>query len=224
VSRPARALTIETLAGAVDHLAAIDDDLAAIVDRFGPPPLWARPPGFSTLTFLVLEQQVSLASARAAFLRLLAATGDLTPESFLRLDGAELLAIGFSRQKTRYVRGLASAIVAGEFDLDAIERLGDDEARAALTSLTGIGPWTADIYLLLALGRPDVWPATDLALVSAVQQVKRLELRPTADELTALAEPWRPWRAVAARLFWHHYLSRRGQRDGGPELLFDEGR
>jgi DNA-3-methyladenine glycosylase II len=224
VSRPARALTIETLAGAVDHLAAIDDDLAAIVDRFGPPPLWARPPGFSTLTFLVLEQQVSLASARAAFLRLLAATGDLTPESFLRLDGAELLAIGFSRQKTRYVRGLASAIVAGEFDLDAIERLGDDEARAALTSLTGIGPWTADIYLLLALGRPDVWPATDLALVSAVQQVKRLELRPTADELTALAEPWRPWRAVAARLFWHHYLSRRGQRDAGPELLFDEGR
>jgi DNA-3-methyladenine glycosylase II len=197
----------------------VDADLAAIVDRFGPPPLWARPPGFATLTFIILEQQVSLASARAAFERLTAATGELTPQAFLRLDDRELLAIGFSRQKTRYVRGLSAAILAGELDLEAVQRLDDDKARAALTDLTGVGPWTADIYLLLALGRPDVWPTGDLALVTAVQHVKRLADRPSGDELTTLAEPWRPWRSVAARLFWHDYLARRGQRDAGPELL-----
>jgi DNA-3-methyladenine glycosylase II len=215
----AEPLTTAAVGVAVAELAAVDADLAAIVDRFGRPPLWARPPGFATLTFIILEQQVSLASARAAFERLAAATGELTPEAFLRLGDGELLAIGFSRQKTRYVRGLAGAILAGELDLDAIERLDDGRARAALTNLTGIGPWTADIYLLLALGRPDVWPIGDLALVSAVREVKRLARRPSSDELTALAEPWRPWRSVAARLFWHHYLCRRGQRDAGPELL-----
>lgn len=220
----AEPLTTETLASAVGELAAVDNDLAAIVDRYGLPPLWARPEGFATLTFIILEQQVSLASARAAFERLLAATNELTPERFLRLDDGELLAIGFSRQKTRYVRGLAGAAIAGDLDLDGLGALDDDEARDALVGLTGIGPWTADIYLLLALGRPDVWPATDLALVSAVQEIKRLASRPSTSELVALAEPWRPWRSVAARLFWHDYLSRRDQRDAGPELLGADGR
>jgi DNA-3-methyladenine glycosylase II len=215
----AEPLTTESLADAIEDLAEVDDDLAAIVDRFGLPPLWARPPGFATLTFIILEQQVSLASARAAFERLTAAIGEVTPARFLRLDDAELLAIGFSRQKTRYVRELSQAILDGVLDLDAVERLDDDQATTALTALTGIGPWTADIYLLLALGRPDIWPATDLALVTAVAEVKRLERRPSADELTTLAEPWRPWRSVAARLFWHDYLNRRGQRDAGPDLL-----
>jgi DNA-3-methyladenine glycosylase II len=219
-ARPrAEPLTEAALAEAVAELTRIDDDLATIVTRFGPPPLWARPAGFATLTFIVLEQQVSLASARAAFERLTAATGELAPEAFLRLDDRDLLAIGFSRQKARYVRGLASAILSGELDLDGIERMEDEAARSALTALVGIGPWTADIYLLLALGRPDVWPTGDLALVSAVREVKRLPDRPAGDELVALAEPWRPWRSVAARLFWHDYLSRRGQRDAGPELL-----
>ena len=213
------ALTAGDLASAVEELSAIDPDLAAVVDRYGLPPLWARPPGFATLTFIILEQQVSLASARAAFERLTAATVRLTPTTFCRLDDGELLAIGFSRQKARYVRGLATEILAGHLDLDAVEWMDDEEARAALMAMVGIGPWTADIYLLLALGRPDVWPIGDLALVTAVREVKRLAARPSTDELVALAEPWRPWRSVAARLFWHDYLSRRGQRDAGPELL-----
>jgi DNA-3-methyladenine glycosylase II len=152
----------------------------------------------------------------------MAAIGEPTPETFLRLDDSALLAIGFSRQKARYVRGLASAVLAGSLDLDDVARLDDERARTTLTALPGIGPWTADIYLLLALGRPDIWPTGDLALVSAVREVKRLAHRPSAAELTALAEPWRPWRAAAARLFWHDYLSRRGQRDPGPELLDGE--
>ena len=208
------------MAVAVDALTEGDDDLAAIVDRFGSPPLWARPPGFPTLTFLILEQQVSLASARAAFQRLLKATRELTPERFQGLDDAELLAIGFSRQKARYVRELAHAILDGGLDLQAIGTLPDAGARDRLLRLTGVGPWTADCYLLLALGRPDVWPATDLALVSSVRVVKGLERRPSTDELIAVAEPWRPWRAVAARLCWHDYLCRRGQRDAGPDLLY----
>jgi DNA-3-methyladenine glycosylase II len=219
LSRRGVTVTRDVLQAGVLHLAAVDPDLALIVRRHGHPPLWARPPGFATLTFIILEQQVSLASARAAFERLLAATGDLTPERFLRLDDGELLTIGFSRQKARYVRGLAIALVQDDLDLVAVDRLDDDAARDALTALPGIGPWTADIYLLLALGRPDVWPVGDLALVSAVAEVKRLAERPNADSLLALAEPWRPWRSVAARLFWHDYLSRRRQRDAGPELL-----
>ncbi len=212
-------LTDETLTAAVDDLVERDGDLAGIVERHGRPPLWARPPGFATLTFLILEQQVSLASARAAFERLRSATGTLTPTTFLLLDDTELLAVGFSRQKARYVRGLARAVLDGELDLDGISTLNDDGARNVLQRLAGIGPWTADCYLLLALGRPDVWPTTDLALVSSVQVVKRLDRRPSPDALVAMAEPWRPWRSVAARLLWHDYLSRRGQRDVGPDLL-----
>jgi DNA-3-methyladenine glycosylase II len=214
-SRPLSALTRDSLLDAVAELTARDGDLAGIVGRFGPPPMWGRPPGFATLAFIILEQQVSLASARAAFTRLTTATGEVTPDSFLRLDDGELRAIGFSRQKAGYVRGLAQAVLAGDVDVAGLGSLDDDDARATLLSLRGVGPWTADVYLLLVLGRPDVWPATDLALVSAVQQVKRLDARPTTDEMEALAEPWRPWRAVAARLFWHDYLSRRGQRDDG---------
>ena len=208
-------LTEAGLAQAVIELTTVDRELAGIVERWGPPPMWGRPPGFASLTFIVLEQQVSLASARAAFGRLVAATGRLTPTAFLRLDARELLAIGFSRQKARYVRGIAAAILAGDLDLDGLDRLDDDAVREVLLELTGIGPWTADVYLLLVLGRPDIWPASDLALVSAVQAVKGMPNRPTADEMYALAEPWRPWRAVAARLFWHDYLSRRGEHDTG---------
>ena len=212
-------LTHEMLHAAVGDLAERDRDLAGIVERHGPPPLWARPAEFATLVFLILEQQVSLASARAAFARLRSATGTVTPAAVLRLDDADLLGIGFSRQKARYVRGLANALLDGELDLEAITMLPDDAARHTLQRLAGIGPWTADCYLLLALGRPDVWPTTDLALVSSAQAVKRLDRRPSPAALVAMAEPWRPWRSVAARLLWHDYLSRRGQRDSGPDLL-----
>lgn len=201
-------LTERSLHVAVDELARRDPDLARIVDRIGPPPLWAREPGFPTLVLLILEQQVSLASARAAFNRLEAAIGAVTPAGMLSLSDDELRGVGFSRQKSGYARALASAIQSGEFAFDSLAELDDDGVRRALTARKGIGPWTAEIYLLMVLRRPDAWPVGDLALATAAQQVKGLAQRPTPADLTALAEGWRPWRAVAARLLWHHYLAR----------------
>jgi DNA-3-methyladenine glycosylase II len=206
------ALTQADLPAAVAVLAARDPGLAAIADRFGVPPLWAREPGFPTLVHLVLEQQVSLASARAAFDRLVAATDPLTPASLLRLDDGELLAIGFSRQKTRYARALAEAVETGALDLDALSRLDDDEVDRRLTTVPGIGPWTATIYRLMVLLRPDAWPVHDIALAQAIAETRGLDARPAPDEMHAIAEAWRPWRAVAARMLWHHYLSVRAER------------
>ena len=203
-------LTEERLLEGVAVLTAQDADLAAVVHRWGPPPLWAREPGFPTLVHIILEQQVSLASARAAFDRLLALTTPLTPTRFLELDDATLRAVGFSRQKTGYSRHLAQAIVTGAFDIDGLAALPDDAARTALVARKGIGPWTADIYLLMCLGRPDVWPVGDLALQVAMQSIKGLAQRPTVVEMEKIGEAWRPWRAVAARLLWHHYLRERG--------------
>lgn len=202
------ALTEATLAIALTELAQWDPDLAAIIMRLGPPPLWARPPGFPTLIHIILEQQVSLASARAAFDRLLTQVSPLTPEGFLALTESTLRVIGFSRQKSHYSRLLAIALVEGQLDLQELAQLPDEQARTTLVQLKGIGPWSADIYLLMALGRPDIWPVGDLALQIALQQIKQLPHRPTAQQMHTLAEPWRPWRAVAARLLWHHYLSR----------------
>ena len=202
------ALDRERLRVAVDELAARDPDLAAIERRFGVPPLWARRPGFSALLRIILEQQVSLASARAAFERLRGAVDRLTPRAFLALDGPTLRRIGFSRQKADYCRSLAAAIVERRFRPADLAVMEDERAHRALTRLRGVGRWTADIYLLMALGRPDVWPRGDLALAKAAQRVKRLRRLPTDDELEAIASAWRPWRAVAARLLWHDYLRR----------------
>ena len=204
-------LTETGLVAAVDHLAARDPDLAGIVARHGPPPLWDRDPGFATLLHIVLEQQVSLASARAAYDRLRAVAEPLTPDRFLQLADAELLAIGFSRQKARYGRALAEAVIAGELDLDGLAALDDDSVHAALQAVPGIGPWTSTVYLLMVLLRPDLWPVGDIALAQSVGQVKGLERRPGPGEMAELGEAWRPWRSVAARLFWHDYLARRGR-------------
>jgi DNA-3-methyladenine glycosylase II len=205
-------LTEETLALAVRDLAAGDPHLHGIVERFGPPPLWDRPAGFVTLAHVVLEQQVSLASAQAAFDRLREAADPLTPERFLQLNDVQLLSIGFSRQKARYVRDMARAVSSGTFDFDSLSGLSDEHAHAALVSLSGVGPWTASIYMLEVLLRPDIWPASDIALATAVAQVQGLAHRPDPDQMRVLAERWRPLRSVAARLFWHDYLSRRGRR------------
>jgi DNA-3-methyladenine glycosylase II len=207
-------VTEESLVRGLRVLARRDPDLANIIADWGPPPIWGRPPGFPTLLLIILEQQVSLASARAAFARLRATIGPVTPRRLLALDDAALKRVGFSRQKTAYARHLASAIVERRFRPAALEGLSDAKARHALIGLKGIGPWSADIYLLMALRRPDVWPKGDLALAVAAQAVKRLASRPTPDELDALAASWRPWRAIAARLLWRHYLSTRatGQR------------
>lgn len=202
-------LTEVTLADAVGELCRRDPDLAAVVTRHGLPPLWARKPGFATLVHIILEQQVSLASAKAAFDKLAATLGTVSPRTFLALNDAELKAIGFSWQKTAYARHLAEAIVARRFSPNALARMTDEDARTALIQLKGIGYWTADIYLLMVLRRPDVWPVGDLALQLAAQRIKQLDARPTPLQLEALGELWRPYRAVAARLLWHHYLSER---------------
>ncbi|HEY0546167.1 MAG TPA: hypothetical protein VGC91_12375 [Pyrinomonadaceae bacterium] len=199
-------LTEETLARGLSLLAAADADLARVLERCGAPPLWKREAGFETLVYIMLEQQVSLASAKAVYDRLLALASPLTPERLLALDDAKLKSIGFSRQKIAYTKGLARAMVAGELDLHALELMDDEAARGELIKLKGIGAWTADIYLLRALLRADVWPAGDLALAVAAQEIKNLPARPTPEELNNLSEAWRPWRAVAARVLWQYYL------------------
>ena len=202
-------LTEQTLAAAVRRLARRDADLARVLKTYGPPPLWSREPGFPTLVHIILEQQVSLASARAAFERLKALASPLTPRAFLSLDDASLRLAGFSRQKTSYARQLAQAVDGGALDLDALARLPDAGAKAELLKLKGVGDWTADIYLLMALGRADAWPAKDLALAVAAHEVKRLPSRPTPQELEALGDAWRPHRAAAAHVLWHYYLNRK---------------
>ena len=211
LSDPHDGLNDARLAAAVGELTARDRDLAGIVERFGSPPLWDREPGFPTLLHIILEQQVSLASAQAAFDRLRRAADPLTPARFLAFSDEELLEIGFSRQKARYGRALAAAVQEGTLDLKGLDRLDDDDVHAALQALPGIGPWTSTIYLLMVLGRPDVWPVGDIALAESVGQIKGLGRRPDAAEMQALGEAWRPYRSVAARLFWLDYLGRRGR-------------
>ena len=204
-------LTMESYLEAVERLAAADPVLAGVAQRWGPPPFWRHPAGFAGLVHGILAQQVSLESAVAAYGRLEGALGRVEPEAVLTLDDARLRAIGFSRQKVAYARGLAAAIVAGALDLARLEAAPDDEVRRELLALRGIGPWTADVYLLFALRRPDAWPSGDLALAKAVEELWGLPVRPGWDELDAWAERWRPLRAVAARFLWHDYLARRGR-------------
>src|ERR1700756_832493 len=215
---PQTILDETAFAQGVQFLASQDEHLAAVLKTYGPPPLWVREPGFPTLVNIVLEQQVSLASARAAFGRLKVAGNPLTPRRFLKITDVELLRIGFSRQKTLYTRRLAESLAYRYFNLRDLHELHDDSARKMLVTFKGIGRWTADIYLLSALRRPDIWPTGDLALATAVQEVKRLGSRPSPERLEKLSQPWRPYRAVAARLFWHAYLSKRGQKSASVSL------
>jgi DNA-3-methyladenine glycosylase II len=207
---PAR-LTALSLRQGVRELSARDPHLAVIVQRHGPPPLFARPRGFATLAWIILEQQVSLASARALFEKVRRALGGaVTPESVAALGETGLIALGCTRQKARYVAGLAERIVRRELDLERISRLEDAEAGVALLDVPGIGPWTAGVYLLMALRRPDVWPPGDLGLHKSMAEVECLPHVPSSLEAAEYALRWRPWRAVAARLLWHAYVSRRG--------------
>jgi DNA-3-methyladenine glycosylase II len=203
------ALTEETFIKGISQLVDRDRDLARVKSMWGNPPFWTDIPGFSGLVHVILSQQVSLASADAAFARLGEHIEPIHPRSFLTLDDETLKEIGFSRQKIGYVKGLSNSILQGEIDLDEIELLDDDIARGKLLKLKGIGPWTADIYLLMALRRSDVWPSGDLALAKAVQEIMKLESLPNRKELDAKGERWKPWRSVAARILWHYYLSER---------------
>jgi len=204
-------LTEETFLHCVSELGTRDPDLAHVVATHGSPPFWTHPPGFPGIVVAILAQQVSLESAQAAFAKLEKAIGSISPEGFLSLHDDALRTIGFSRQKASYVRGVARGILAGELDLKGLESMDDDEARKSLMEVRGIGSWTADTYLLFALRRPDAWPSGDLALAKAVQEIKRLATTPGPEEVDSSADHWRPWRAVAARILWHHYLSQRGR-------------
>ncbi len=209
LQRVSTTLTHDALAKAARSLAHKEPRFQQVLKKHGLPPMWAREHGFATLVYIILEQQVSLASARAAFEKLQVALGVITPEAFLALDDAQLKAIGFSRQKTRYSRELAHAVLDGSLDLTALPTLPNDDVRAMLTQVKGIGNWTADVYLLMVLLRTDVFPNGDLALLIATQRLFELPARPTPDEIETMAEAWRPHRAVAARILWHFYLSER---------------
>jgi DNA-3-methyladenine glycosylase II len=204
----ARPLTPARLREAAHALAARDGDLAAILERHGPPPLWGRPHGFASLVQIILEQQVSLASARAILKRLVETIGAPTPALLFEAGEERLRACGLTRQKAAYCHRLAAAALDGRLDLDVVRRLDDEQAIELLTRHDGVGPWTAQVYLLMSLRRPDVWPAGDLGLVNSMQIVKRLRHPPSRERALAIAAAWRPYRAVAARMLWQAYLAR----------------
>lgn len=197
----------DSLLEACEELASMDNHLANVFDKYGAPPLWDRPPGFATLLQIILEQQVSLASAKACFDKLSLRLGEVTPESLIVLDDAELKNVGFSRQKSSYARHLAKSILAGRISLNALSRMPDAEVKNELIKLKGVGDWTSDIYLLMALLRPDVMPKGDIALHAAWQKLTGAEGRPGSDEFVEMAVEWSPHRSTAARLLWHFYLS-----------------
>ena len=200
-------LNEQRLAEAANSLALMDRDLAKILADHGTPPLWAREPGFVTLLRIILEQQVSLISADAMYRRLLDRINPITPATVLAAGAPFFRSFGITRQKTKYFINVAGAIQNGELDLERLGKLNDEDAIAMLTSVIGIGPWTAKIYLLMALCRPDVWPVGDVALATAVKNMKGWPQRPTQPELSEIAKAWRPHRATAARMLWHYYLS-----------------
>lgn len=202
-------LNEKSLAKACRALATTDPDLARVLDKYGVPPLWDRAEGFPTLVHIILEQQVSLASAKACFDKVCFRLGDLTPEGLLTLSDSELKTDGFSRQKTAYARYLAEAIIEKRLDLAGLRVLGDADAKLELEKLKGVGNWTSDIYLLMAMLRPDIMPKGDLALHEAYRKLTGAEKRPGSDEFVEMAVKWSPHRSSAARLLWHFYLSER---------------
>jgi len=190
-----------------DQLASADQDLAMIIGAHRYPPMWTRPNTFETLVHIILEQQVSLASALAALNKLRERLQPITPESFLALTDQELKACYFSRQKTVYTRGLAGALVSGELDLEALAGLPDADVRSRLITLKGIGNWTIDVYLMFVLQRSDIFPIGDLAAVNALRRVKGLSRDVSREHIAQVAAGWQPYRTVATMLLWHLYLS-----------------
>jgi DNA-3-methyladenine glycosylase II len=190
-------------------LAKKDVHLKSIIKQYGHPPVWTRPASFATLIHIILEQQVSLASARAAFNKLKEKTGSITAKNILKLSDEELKACYFSRQKTVYAKCLAKAILSRQINLKNLSASTDDEIRTVLKQIKGIGDWTADVYLLFALQRTDVFPAGDLAMMNALKEIKQLPKHITKEEIIEMAEAWRPHRSIATMLLWHHYIKTR---------------
>ena len=192
-----------------DKLFRKDKDLRRISKEHGYPPMWTRPATFQTLILFILEQQVSLASAYAAFRKLREKIGYVMPEKILAMSDEELRSCYFSRQKIVYARGLATALIDEEFNLQQFEFEEDNVVRTTLKKLKGIGEWTTDIYLIHALRRLDIFPLGDLALVNAMKEIKRLAALTTKDELLKISELWKPYRSIATMMFWHYYIQKR---------------
>ncbi len=203
------ALTEVSLGKAARLLARRDRDFARILKTFGPPPLWARPANFSTLVKIILEQQVSLASAASLFARLEKNTVPFRPARILELGETHLKSLGLTRQKTAYCLHLSQSLSDGSLSLRTLSRMSDAEVKAALMRIKGLGSWSADVYLLMVLRRPDVFPESDLALITAITKLKQLPTRPTPNQLLQMAKAWRPYRAVAARMLWQFYLAKK---------------
>jgi len=192
-----------------DKLVSKDKHLRSVVKQYGYPPLWKRTASFQTLIHIILEQQVSLASARAALKKLKQKLGAVTARKLLALSDAELRACYFSRQKTVYARCLAQAIVSKQLNLKHLAILEDAQIRSQLKTVKGIGDWTVDVYLLFALQRTDVFPLGDLAMISALKEIKNLPKETNAEVLLKLSERWKPYRSIATMLLWHYYIQKR---------------
>jgi len=192
-----------------DTLAEKDKHLEAVIREYGYPPMWTRPNTFQTLILTILEQQVSLASAYAAFKKLKEKTGTVTPGKILSLTDEELRSCYFSRQKIIYARELARAVVSGQVRLKKFETHHEDEVRTALKKIKGIGDWTVDVYLMHALRRTDLFPIGDIALVNSLKHVKALPGNTGKEEMLAIAESWRPYRTIASMILWHAYIKRK---------------
>ena len=199
-------LTNNKLKLACDELALADPFLAITLEANGYPPLWSRPTGFATLALIILEQQVSLESARAVYRRLESLCQVVNVENVLSVGVEGLRSVGLTRQKAAYCTGLAQRITSGETSFRRIALANDQNAHDMLCELKGIGSWTANVYLVFALGRPDVWPPGDIALMRSIAEIYGLESLPDDERCLELAELWRPWRSVAARILWHSYL------------------
>ena len=190
-----------------DELALIDPDFAYVIQTYGYPPLWSRPNTFETLVHIILEQQVSLASALSALNKLRERIQEITPARVLLLTDAELRECYLSRQKTAYVKYLAEAIISGQIHLAEFEEMKDEEIRVKLCALKGIGNWTVDVYLMFVLQHADILPLGDLAVVNAIKRLKNLPEGINKDELMLIGEKWKPYRTLASMLLWHYYLS-----------------
>ncbi|MFD2872991.1 DNA-3-methyladenine glycosylase family protein [Mucilaginibacter ximonensis] len=190
-----------------DELSARDTDLKWVIDTYGYPPMWSRPNNFDSLVHIILEQQVSLASALAALYKLRERLQEITPTRVLLLTDEEFKACYCSRQKTAYIKYLAEAIVNGDINLEHFAEMPDEEIRIKLTALKGIGNWTVDIYLMFVLHRAGYFPIGDLAQVNALKRLKNLPALATRADMIAVAEHWSPYRTVASMILWHFYLS-----------------
>ena len=195
-----------------DKLGKKDKELKFIIKNYGYPPMWVRPQGFSTLINIILEQQVSLASAKAAFNKLKEKTGAITPAKLLLLSDEEMKACYFSRQKMQYARHLAETLISKNILIKKLAEHNDEDVRTSLKRVKGIGDWTVDIYLMFALQRTDIFPTGDLAMMNSIKKIKKLPATSSKENILAIAESWRPYRSVATYLLWHNYLEERKQR------------